>query len=154
MSRDPGSIRPEWVMVGIEIDGGRKRVYASRDVGDKAAFRIDDTRIGPAVWKLSTDMPQMLVISRDTYGECLDELMGIWANWARNARPAISGKKALPGPPATVADGCGQLAERTPEAIGTVLRPGQDAERDDARSITGPGRLPGLGDPPARDGSP
>lgn len=127
MSREPGAIRPEWVMVGIEIDGGRKRVYASRHIGDKAAFSLPDSRSGgTGNWHLDTDMPQMLIIDRDTYGECLDELMLIWANWDRDARPAIGGRRSG----RTL-----QLEEATQKAIEQAKAQGATIEHGDGFTV-------------------
>ena len=79
--RQPGSLDPEWAMVGVDVPAG-KRLYASRDLkGSAFAVAAQEHSYTADGWHLTTTMQRMLVITKPTYGECLAELMMIWQNW-------------------------------------------------------------------------
>lgn len=79
--RQPGELPPpEWVMVGVPVDAG-VRLYASREI-PHAQFAVEvQERHGTADgWHLDAQLRQMLVITRPSYPECLEQLTRIWAN--------------------------------------------------------------------------
>jgi hypothetical protein len=89
--RKPGELDPEWVMCGVDVPAG-KRLYASKDLKG-SAFQLAMDQYGNGEgWHLTTTMCRMLVIARPTYGECMAELMRIWANWENEGRKLPSGQ--------------------------------------------------------------
>lgn len=82
--------RPEWVMVGVPRPDGSKRLYATREIR-RATF---ETIVAGAEagWELRAEhMTNMLIIDRDSYGQCLEHLMRIWANAEAEARGLPAG---------------------------------------------------------------
>ena len=93
-----GELDPEWVMVGVDVPAG-KRLYASKDLKG-SAFQVASQILGSGSgdgWYLTTTMCHMLVITRPTYGECMAELMRIWANWENEGRELPSGARRAGG---------------------------------------------------------
>ena len=89
-ARRAGELNPEWVMVGVDVPAG-KRLYASRDLkGSAFAVALDEHYNGDG-WHLTTTMCRMLVVTRPTYGECMAEVLRIWANWADDGRQLPAG---------------------------------------------------------------
>jgi hypothetical protein len=78
--RKAGELDPEWVMVGVDVPAG-KRLYASRELKASAFQVAVDAHLNAEGWNLATVMQNMLVITKPTYAECLNELMAIWRNW-------------------------------------------------------------------------
>ena len=88
--RKVGELDPEWVMAGVDVPAG-KRLYASKDLkGSAFAVAMDQFGNGDG-WHLTTTMCHMLVITKPTYGECMAELMRIWANWENEGRELPAG---------------------------------------------------------------
>ena len=81
-------------MVGVDVPAG-KRLYASKDLKGSAFEAAMDAYGNGDGWHLTTTMQHMLVITRPTYGECLAELMRIWAELGQrgpgNCLPARPG---------------------------------------------------------------
>ncbi len=88
--RKAGELDPEWVMVGVDVPAG-KRLYASKDLKGSAFQVAMDTYGNGDGWHLTSTMQHMLVITKPTYGECLAELMRIWANWENEGRELPAG---------------------------------------------------------------
>lgn len=85
----PGMLgKPDWIMVGMKIDRGKYRLYASRTL-PRAEFEAQWTTADGATWGLTASLTQMLIIDRDSYGECLAYLMTVWGN-------QVSGERGLP----------------------------------------------------------
>lgn len=91
-----GQMTPEFVMAGIARSDGSKRLMASKDLVGTALslVGVDDPR-----WKIGAVMGNMIVIDKPTYGEGLEQLMRIWANWAADQRglPAATGTAGTGG---------------------------------------------------------
>lgn len=101
----PGELpAPEWVMCGVPLPDGRKRLYASKSLGKASITHKPDTGQGPASWSLGVrDMVNLVIIDRPTYGECLAHLMMMWENeLAERALPA--GRMRFPAPWVPIAD--------------------------------------------------
>ena len=88
--RKAGELDPEWVMVGVDVPAG-KRLYASKDLKGSAFELAVDEHFNGDGWHLTSTMQKMLVITKSTYGECLAELMRIWANWENEGRELPAG---------------------------------------------------------------
>jgi len=97
-ARKAGELDPEWVMAGVDVPAG-KRLYASKDLKGSAFHVAMDQYGNGDGWHLTSTMCHMLVITKPTYGECLAELMTIWANWDAEGRdlPAGGGTREYPG---------------------------------------------------------
>lgn len=90
---------PEAVLVFVPA-GRRKRLYASMNIAPGARFWQEEVS-RRVEWQFIGCLRQMLIITRDTYGECLDELMTIWAN--RISQPELPpGKPAITSVPARI----------------------------------------------------
>lgn len=90
-----GQMTLEFVMVGIPRSDGSKRLMASKDlVGTALSLVGADPR-----WKIGAVMGNMIVIDKPSYGEGLEQLMRIWANWAASQRglPAGTGSAGTGG---------------------------------------------------------
>ena len=91
VARKAGELDPEWVMVGVDVPAG-KRLYASKDLKGSAFEAAMDEHWNGDGWHLTSTMCHMLVITTPTYGECLAELMRIWANWEAEDRGLPAGQ--------------------------------------------------------------
>jgi hypothetical protein len=89
--RKAGELDPEWVMCGVDVPAG-KRLYASKDLKGSAFAVAMDTYGNGDGWHLTSTLCRMLVITKPTYGECLAELMRIWANWENEGRELPAGR--------------------------------------------------------------
>lgn len=90
---------PQAVLIFARVDAGW-RLYASREIPE-ASFDVrspSDTHMTDPVWGMDALMRNMLVVTKATQGECLQEVMRIWANHDRNAQIEAAeetGRKAI-----------------------------------------------------------
>jgi hypothetical protein len=94
-SASAAPMEPEFCLVGIPRPDGTKRLMASRSLAGTSLSLPADPAAQPR-WRIAAFMDNMLVIDGETYGETLDKLMHIWANWAREGRALPSGNRELP----------------------------------------------------------
>lgn len=95
---------PQAVLIFARVDAGW-RLYASREI-PSAGFDVRSRKgdiMGDPVWGVDALMEKMLIITKPTQGECLQQVMQIWANHDRavqleaaqaRGRKAIEAKEA------------------------------------------------------------
>lgn len=76
---------PQAVMIFCQVDQGW-RLYASRDIPQARFWQTQDPA-KPVDWEATAVMRDMLVITKPTQGECLAELIRLWA--ARDRAAAL-----------------------------------------------------------------
>jgi len=94
--RVPSNGKPEFVMTGIRRPGGGVRLYASRDLPRDIGWGQREPKggYGPVYWHLDTDLENVLIIDKDTWGEAFARAFEIWANHDKAANE-IAAAKAL-----------------------------------------------------------
>jgi hypothetical protein len=136
--------KPDWVMVGVPVDNGRKRLYASRSLHNADWFISHPLRMGPAIWHLNADLDQLLIITEDSYEACIARLTQIWAAQDRNPaieqayqqrarRPQI--EAGMSGYPALRRNG----GDKVPRGGGAGRAPGRQGGKGPAKGFGGTG---------------
>lgn len=119
----PGMLdKPEWIMVGTRIDRGKYRLYASRNL-PRAEFEAQWTNADGATWGLAASLTQMLIIDRDSYGECLAYLMTVWGNQVSEERGLPAGNGKPPGHDQLSSDGWRHIGSDASGAAHMYARP-------------------------------
>ena len=84
---------PQAVMIFCRVDAGW-RLYASRDI-PRARFWQTQDPSQPVDWEATAVMQNMLAITRPTQGECLAELIRLWAARDQALAAEDNGRKAI-----------------------------------------------------------
>lgn len=80
--------QPEFVLVGIDRGPGLgKRLIASRDLPG-AELAMTEMTDPPPRWVIRAVLARPLFIDRASYGQALEHMRQVWANWDAGARPA------------------------------------------------------------------
>jgi hypothetical protein len=147
----------EFVLTGMALPGGRKRVYASRKFPGGISWGQDGGRgTGPLAWRIEASMAEVLIVDKDTYAQCMARVFEIWGNQDRllaleNSRPAIEAESSWNPNRQREHQGPATIAQRP--RIGDSRRRLADAAAPPMLSIeSAPQELCGCGSPATAHG--
>jgi hypothetical protein len=79
--RVPTDASPKFVMVGVDLPGGKVRLYASRDIPPgRLHWGQRDTVNYAVAWHVEADMINVLIIDAASWGEAFTRAFTIWEN--------------------------------------------------------------------------
>lgn len=109
----PSTATPEFIFIGIPRPDGSKRLWASKDLAG-TAFTMTDDMAGGAKWKIGAIMANSLTTDGDSYGECIEKVLTIWANWLSTAQ------RLAPPPQTSISERTGPPFKLDPVVRGSI----------------------------------